>query len=96
MENSIDDLKTFEDDFTSYIAELKEGQLLGVNRNYRLEKNLGVGGMGEVWLAAKILEGKEVRKVVVKTLRPDRRGNEGAQEKALKQFQLIRLGYRNL
>lgn len=89
MENSIDNLKTFEDDFTSYTVELKEGQLLGVNRNYRLEKNLGVGGMGEVWLAAKILEGEKVREVVVKTLRPDRRGNEGAQEKALKQFQLI-------
>ncbi|MCR5163123.1 MAG: SUMF1/EgtB/PvdO family nonheme iron enzyme [Thermoguttaceae bacterium] len=87
--NTSDNLKTFENDFTPYTVELKEGQLLGVNRNYRLEKNLGVGGMGEVWLAAKILEGEKVREVVVKTLRPDRRGNEGAQEKALKQFQLI-------
>ncbi|MCR5163939.1 MAG: protein kinase, partial [Thermoguttaceae bacterium] len=87
--NTIDNLPTFEDDSTSYTAELKEGQFLGESRNYRLEKNLGAGGMGEVWLASEIRGGVEIRKVVVKTLRPDRRGNEGAQEKALKQFQLI-------
>lgn len=87
--NTIDNLKTFDDDFTPYAAELKEGQFLGENKNYRLEKNLGAGGMGEVWLASEIRGGVEIRKVVVKTLRADRRGNEGAQEKALKQFRLI-------
>lgn len=87
--DTINNLQTFDSDFTPTTAELKEGQSLGENRNYRLEKNLGAGGMGEVWLASEIRGGQEVRKVVVKTLRPDRRGNEGAQEKALKQFQLI-------
>ncbi|MCR5162594.1 MAG: SUMF1/EgtB/PvdO family nonheme iron enzyme [Thermoguttaceae bacterium] len=95
--DTIDNLKTLEDNFTSYTSELKEGQLLGANQNYRLVKNLGVGGMGEAWLASKILDGTEIRQVVVKTIRPDRRGNEGAQEKALKQFQLIQsLNHQNI
>ncbi|MCR5164400.1 MAG: protein kinase [Thermoguttaceae bacterium] len=97
MDDSLDNLTTFDPEFEPSAAELKEGQFLGENRNYRLEKNLGVGGMGEVWLAAEIRAGKEIRKVVVKTLRPDRRGNEGAQEKALKQFQLIQsLNHQNI
>ena len=97
MDDTLDNLPTFDPEFEPSAAELKEGQFLGENQNYRLEKNLGVGGMGEVWLAAEIRAGQEIRKVVVKTLRPDRRGNEGAQEKALKQFQLIQsLNHQNI
>ena len=94
---TIDNLPTFEDDFNSYTVELKEGQFLGENKNYRLEKNLDAGGMGEVWLATEIRNRQEIRKVVVKTIRPDRRDNEGAQEKALKQFRLIQsLNHQNI
>lgn len=87
--DTINDLQTFDSEFTPATVELKEGQSLGENKNYCLEKNLGSGGMGEVWLASEIRGGQEIRKVVVKTLRPDRRGNEGEQEKALQQFKLI-------
>ncbi len=97
MNDSLDNLPTIDPGFEPSAAELKEGQFLGENQNYRLEKNLGVGGMGEVWLAAEIRAGQEIRKVVVKTLRPDRRGNEGAQEKALEQFKLIqKLNHQNI
>ncbi|MBQ6108119.1 MAG: serine/threonine protein kinase [Thermoguttaceae bacterium] len=95
--DTIDNSQTIDSDFQPSAAELKEGQFLGENQNYRLEKYLGGGGMGEVWLAAEIRGGVEIRKVVVKTLRPDRRGHEGTQAKTLEKFRLIQsLNHQNV
>jgi hypothetical protein len=43
---------------------------------YILRRRLGIGGMGEVWLAQVEGAGAFRRQVVVKTLAPDRRGDE--------------------
>lgn len=95
--DTIDHSQTIDSDFQPFAAELKEGQFLGENKNYRLEKLLGGGGMGEVWLAAEIRGGVEIRKVVVKTIRPDRRGHEGTQARTLEKFRLIQsLNHQNV
>lgn len=95
--DTIDNSPTFDSEFQPFAAELKEGQFLGDNQNYRLEKLLGGGGMGEVWLADEIRGGVEIRKVVVKTIRPDQRGHEGVQARALEKFRLIQsLNHQNV
>lgn len=55
------------------MSELVQGNRIG--GRYVLEQRLGLGGMGEVWLAE--LEGAGLfrRRVVVKLLAPDRRGD---------------------
>ena len=70
--DSIDNLTTFDPEFGP-TSQLKPGQFIGEHKNYRLEKILGVGGMGEVWLATEIRGGKEIRSVVCKTLKAGRR-----------------------
>ena len=72
-------------------------QFLGENKNYRFEKKLGADGTGDIWLAAEIRGGREVRKVTVRPFRPDGSGNEGVQRKILKRIQTLqRLNHPNI
>ena len=56
------------------MADLRAGDVIG--GRYRLEQRLGMGGMGEVWLAELQGAGTFRRRVVLKVLAPDRRGDE--------------------
>jgi len=49
-------------------ADLAPGYLLGEHKNYRLEKKLGEGGMGQTWLTVKVSGGRDLQKVVCKLL----------------------------
>ncbi len=69
-------------------AELKEGELFGEFQNYRLEKMLGEGGMGQTWLAAKISDGKDVQRVVCKILSDKLREDENAMGEVRRVFDL--------
>ncbi len=53
---------------------LQPGQ--AVAGRYILQRRLGVGGMGEVWLAELHGDGAFRRRVVIKVLAPDRRGDD--------------------
>src|SRR2546430_6060128 len=55
-------------------AVLQPGDRIG--GRYVLEQRLGLGGMGEVWLAELQGAGAFRRRVVLKVLAPDRRGDE--------------------
>lgn len=56
------------------MSELREGDRIG--ERYVLERRLGIGGMGEVWLAELEGAGAFRRSVVIKVLAPDRRGDD--------------------
>jgi serine/threonine protein kinase len=53
--------------------ELRAGERIG--ERYTLEQRLGAGGMGEVWLAVLHGAGAFRRRVVLKVLAPERRGD---------------------
>ncbi len=55
-------------------GELRPGRRLG--GRYILERRLGLGGMGEVWLADLHGDGEFRRRVVIKVLAPELRGDE--------------------
>ncbi|MBR0191589.1 MAG: serine/threonine protein kinase [Thermoguttaceae bacterium] len=69
--------------------DLTPGMFLGKEKNYRLEKFLGAGGMGEVWLATEIEDGVELRKVVCKIIPALVQREKEAMEKVLKTFHLV-------
>lgn len=56
------------------MPELSEGSTIA--GRYRLLRRLGLGGMGEVWLALMEGAGPFRRRVVLKLVSPDRRGDE--------------------
>jgi hypothetical protein len=56
------------------LGELQSGERIG--GRYVLEQRLGMGGMGEVWLAEMEGAGAFRRRVVLKVLAPERRGDE--------------------
>ena len=55
-------------------GELRPGRPIG--GRYILERRLGLGGMGEVWLAELHGQGAFRRRVVLKVLAPERRGDD--------------------
>ena len=55
------------------MSELQPGERIG--GRYVLEQRLGLGGMGEVWLAELLGAGAFRRQVVLKVLAPERRGD---------------------
>lgn len=82
--------ETFQGDFKPLTPEkLTPGMFLGKEKNYRLEKFLGAGGMGYAWLAAEIEDGVELRKVVCKVLPAMVQREKAEMEKVLKTFHLV-------
>ena len=69
--------------------DLAPGILLGREKNYRLEKFLGAGGMGYAWLASEIEGGDELRKVVCKVLPALLQREQLEMKKVIKTFHLV-------
>ena len=69
--------------------ELTPGMLLGKEKNYRLEKFLGAGGMGFAWLATEIEDKTELRKVVCKILPTLLQREQTEMKKVVKTFRLV-------
>ena len=90
MFDSLDHDETFQNDFRSLTPEkLTPGTFLGKDKNFRLEKFLGAGGMGYAWLATEIEDGVELRKVVCKVLPAMVQREKAEMKKVLKTFHLV-------
>lgn len=89
-DRTIDNSPTLDPGTSSTSSVLAPGMLLGEHKNFRLEKYLGAGGMGQVWLATEIRAGLEIRQVVCKIVFRSVQNDQAALEKVLRQFQLTR------
>lgn len=89
-DHTINNSKTLDPGSASTASALAPGMLLGEHQNFRLEKYLGSGGMGQVWLATEIRAGMEIRQVVCKIIFRSVQDDQAALEKVLQQFQLTR------
>ncbi|MBE6426489.1 MAG: hypothetical protein E7029_11005, partial [Planctomycetaceae bacterium] len=72
---------------------LEPGYLLGEHQNYRLEKKLQNGGMGQTWLAMKVSGKQDLHRVVCKLLRNDLRDKKSAVEEVQRIFRLTQSLY---
>ncbi|MBE6426521.1 MAG: hypothetical protein E7029_11170 [Planctomycetaceae bacterium] len=72
---------------------LKPGYLFGEFQNYRLEKKIGEGGMGQTWLAMKVSGGEDVQQVVCKILSDRIRENAGAMSEVQRVFDLTKKAF---
>ena len=88
-----DDQRTVQFDYSNYTPsrpeDLTPGTLLGKEKNYRLEKFLGAGGMGHAWLATEMEDGNELRKVVCKVLPALLQHEQNEMKKVVKTFRLV-------
>ncbi|MBR0191590.1 MAG: leucine-rich repeat protein, partial [Thermoguttaceae bacterium] len=90
MSDPLDKTEIFQEEFKRITPEkLAPGMFLGKEKNYRLEKFLGAGGMGHVWLAAEIEDGVELRKVVCKVIPSLVQREKKEMRKVLKTFHLV-------
>ncbi len=72
---------------------LEPGYFLGEHKNYRLEKKLGEGGMGQTWLAVKVVGGRDFQKVVCKLLVQELRDDADAMKEVERVFHLTQSLY---
>ena len=73
--------------------DLAPGYFLGEHQNYRLEKKLGEGGMGQTWLAVKVVGGRDFQKVVCKLLVQELRDDADAMKEVERVFHLTQSLY---
>ena len=73
--------------------DLAPGYFLGEHKNYRLEKKLGEGGMGQTWLAVKVVGGRDFQKVVCKLLVQKLRDDADAMKEVERVFHLTQSLY---
>ncbi|MBE6426390.1 MAG: hypothetical protein E7029_10485, partial [Planctomycetaceae bacterium] len=87
---------TFDGDFQpdpAQFQDLAPGYFLGEHQNYRLEKKLGEGGMGQTWLAVKVVGGRDFQKVVCKLLVQELRDDTDAMKEVERVFHLTQSLY---
>ena len=87
---------TFDGDFQpdpAQFQDLAPGYFLGEHQNYRLEKKLGEGGMGQTWLAMKVVGGRDFQKVVCKLLVQELRDDTDAMKEVERVFHLTQSLY---
>ena len=89
--NSLDTLLPNEINYDpAQFEDLQDGYLFGKNKNYRLKKKLGEGGMGQTWLAEELVENEVSQRVVLKILTQELRGNADALKEVRRVFDLTK------